>query len=139
MFHLITSILAIRNSIADSALLHTTPILADKLVEAAMRIATLLVFPLRAIVALVASSFRRNTLAVVALVAFGPAGEPSVRAILSLVRSVPAVNPLVAQLLPIYATSSPIATKLIFGTSRTTLLVAHVTAVDCSVTTLPGG
>ena len=139
MFHLITSILAIRNSIADSVLLHTTPILADKLVEAAMHIATLLVFPLRAVVALVASSFRRNTLPVVALVAFGPAGEPSVRAILSLVGSVPAVNPFVAQLLPVNATSSPIATKLIFGTSRAALLVTHVTAVDCPVTSLPSG
>ena len=139
MFHLITSILAIRNSIADSVLLHTTPILADKLVEAAMHVATLLVFPLRAVVALVASSFRRNTLPVVALVAFGPAGEPSVRAVFRLVRSVPAVNPFVAELLPVNATSSPIATKLIVRTSRAALLVAHVTAVDGSVASLPGG
>ena len=138
VFHLVTSVLAIRDSVTDGILLCTAPILADELVEAAVHVAPLLIFALRAIISFVASPFCRNALSVVALVALRPAGQPPVRALLRLVRSVPAVNPLVAQLLPVDATSSPIATELIVRTSRTTLLVAHVIALSCPVTPLPG-
>jgi len=137
MFHLVTPILTIMNSVTDSILFCTAPILADKLVEPAVHVTPLLVLPLRAVVPFVASSFCRNALSVVALVALRPAGEPSVRAFLCLVRSVPAVDPLVAQLLSVDATASPVATELIVCTSRATLLIAHVAAVDGSVAALP--
>ena len=112
--------------------------LADKLIEAAVDVAPLLVLALRAVIPFVASSFCRNALSVVALVALRPTGEPSVRALLRLVRSVPAVDPLVAQLLPVDATASPVATELIVRTSRATLLVTHVAALGGPVAALPG-
>lgn len=138
MFHLVTPILAIRDSVTDGILLCTAPVLADKLVEATVDVAPLLVLALRAVIPFVASSFCRNALSVVALVALRPTGEPSVRALLRLVRSVPAVDPLVAQLLPVDATSSPVATELIVRTSRATLLVTHVAALGGPVAALAG-
>ena len=112
--------------------------LADKLIEAAVDVAPLLVLALRAVISFVASPFCRNALSVVALVALRPAGQPPVRALLRLVRSVPAIDLLVAQLLPVDATSSPVATELIVCTSRATLLVAHVAALGGPVTALVG-
>ena len=138
VFHLVTSILAIRDSVTDGILLCTAPVLADKLVQATVHVAPLLVLALRAVISFVASPFCRNALSVMALVALWPAGQPSVRALLRLVRSVPAIDPLVTQLLPVDATSSPVATELIVRTSRATLLVAHVAALDGSVAALPG-
>ena len=138
VFHLVTPILAIRNSVTDGILLCTAPILADKLVQAAVHVAPLLVLPLRAVVAFVASPFCRNALPVMALIAFWPAGKPPIRALLRLVRSVPAVDPLVAQLLTIDATASPVATELIVSTSWATLLITHVAAMDGPIASLPG-
>ena len=76
MFHLVASILAISDSITDLVLLDAPSVLADELVKPAVDIAALLVLALRTIVAFVASSFRGDTLPVVALETLGPAGEP---------------------------------------------------------------
>ena len=79
MFHLVASILAISDSITDLVVLDTPSVLAHELVEPAVDVAALLVLALRTIVAFVASSFRGDTLPVVALETLGPAGEPPVR------------------------------------------------------------
>ena len=138
VFHLVAPILAIRDSVTNGILLRTASIFADKLIETAMHIATLFVFSLSAVVSFVASPFRGNALSIVALVSLRPAREPSVRTLFRLVGSVPAVDLLVAQLLPVDAPAGPIATELIFSASRATLLVAHVIALGCPVTSLPG-
>jgi len=136
MFHLVASILAISDSITDLVLLDTPSVLAHELVKPAVDVAALLVLALRTIVAFVASSFRRDALSVVALETLGPAGEPPVGTFLSLIRSVPAVDLFVTELRSVDTTTCPVATELIGGTSRTTLLVAEVAALDCSITSL---
>ena len=94
MFHLVASILAISDSITDLfcflflflfffvtdlVLLDAPSVLAHELVKPTVDVAALLVLALRTIVAFVASSFRRDTLSVVALETLGPAGEPPAR------------------------------------------------------------